>query len=580
MSAARPLFLAARLVRAGLAWFALVAGLRAADAVANVAMEPGASADIRLTVPGGRTPQSGFLPMQVRIANRADSERSWTLEVGGPSSMRYAGSPGSPVRSRHEFTVPPSTTREFMLFAPVPSTGGPAGMMTVQVEIEGPEVERPTMSMPLGYNWSGTNSPLVIEPALEAPLRAAVGARAGRTPPAPAPTAAATRLRRASPTPVGFQMDRVSVIDPAAWPADWRLWSSFPLVILQQSTWERLDTAHRRALSDWVVLGGRLALSPAQGGEERRVPLGAGEIITLAQPLGSAIPDREAAMQGQSTERIGRLADATFWNLNPEPWTFKPRLGWLTGFIVVFGLLIGPANLFWLAPAGRRHRLFYTVPLISIGATLVLFIVIAFGDGFGGAGTRRTLVVLVPGQNAAAVHQRQISRTGLLGGRGFALPADTLIDRVVEGATSGLGGELMREGDAATGDWFTARTTQRHTLTRLVPTRERVEMLAPAAPDAAPVIQSTVGAALRDFVYRDAAGKLWQAAEVPPGVRVTLSPAAPGTGSPHFGRAPSAPGLFQAVGGAGSLVLPTLPAIRWRDDITLYTGRLVAAAAP
>ena len=86
--------------------------------------------------------------------------------------------------------------------------------------------------------------------------------------------------------------------------------------------------------------------------------------------------------------------------------------------LVLFGILVGPVNLFVLAKSGRRHRLFITTPLISLGASLLLILLIIFQDGFGGRGMRRVLMEVRPdaGQNAAFLHQEQIARTGILTG--------------------------------------------------------------------------------------------------------------------------------------------------------------------
>lgn len=552
----------------------LAAGsLSAGDWEFPVDMVTGADAEIRLTVPGGQMPQQGFLPLRVRINNRATSERSWRLEIGSPAMGGYGGT-GAELNSAHNFAVPGASTREFFIFAPVPSLlsrrgGGLSGTMT------GPQVERTTFGFHLGYGWGAPNSRLAIEPALESRLAKLMAAET-TPPPAVLSTVAGGRVppRRFAGNP----MQNISLIDPALWPADWRLWSSYATVMLDQATWDRLDSTRRRALLDWVALGGTLVR--VNGGESRE-RFGTGLIVTRSAPMLTDRGDIQQFLLSDNSQQHGgpaSLASAAFWDLVPRTWQLEGKHRWLTGYIVLFGLLIGPVNLFYFAPAGRRHRLFFTVPFISVGAAVVLFGIITLSDGLGGAGTRRAVVLLEPAQNQAVVFQRQISRTGMLAGRKFPLPADAIMTLDADDRQAmGAGQEMWREGDTASGDWFASRSVRQHTLLRLVPTRERVELVSPAG--AAPVVQSTVGGTLRNFYFLDDKGAKWTAAEIPPGTRVTLSPL-PGNltiPQPDILRyvASHNRGTFYALGDAGGLI-PTLPTIRWRDDLVLYTGRLDA----
>lgn len=549
----------------------------AADYEHNVSMQPGGDADIRLTVPGGQAAQSGFLPVRVSITNRRNKERSWAINF---SNQVYGFGNSASSRTIHtlqDCTVPAAATREFLIYVPVATEASQRNKsISSTVEIEGPEVVETGFQLGLGSSYlmdSQQRAPFVVEPGLEGVFRKFLSEEMKEKKPSLTYRASRT-FKRTATNP----LTNLSVIDPALWPADWRLWSSFTTVILERQKWDLLDTPRRRALLDWVALGGRLyLLVPAKvSGKSHTQWHGAGKIVTLEQPLAELLEYRPELLELDDFSNLttpgGSLASASFWDLDPGRWQLEGKTGWLTFFIAVFGLLIGPVNLFWLAPQGKRHRLFLTVPAISLGAALTLFGIIAVKDGFGGEGTRRTLVVLFPEENQAAVFQRQISRTGLLGGRNFQLPADTVCDRDTDSrGASGPGLQCWREGDTAWGDWFANRSTQQQTLRRLSPTRERVELVAGAAGEG-PVIQSTLATTLRSFVFRDDAGVLWSAAEVPPGTRVSLR-RDPAAQLPH---APILrPGQFYALGGASTIApLATLGSIRWRDDRILYCGRL------
>ena len=67
--------------------------------------------------------------------------------------------------------------------------------------------------------------------------------------------------------------------------------------------------------------------------------------------------------------------------------------------LIAFGILVGPVNLFVFAKSGQRHRLFITTPIISVGASLLLIVLILFQDGFGGRGSRLLLMEVRSGRH-------------------------------------------------------------------------------------------------------------------------------------------------------------------------------------
>lgn len=566
--------------------------LRAQDATHNVPMVSGAKADIRLTVPGGRAAQRGFLAMKARIANRLPEEATWEFSLTSAPSF-FRGGMGQELRSTHRLTVPAETTREFFVFVPVVNFDAGSGGNSLRGEVSGPEVSTGTIYLNLGYGWGNVLGPMAAGPGLLESLRKTVEAHVGTRRPA---TRVSGGVRAAAPMGmpptaiIDQAMGRVSSLDPATLPADWRVWSPFNLVMLQTDTWERLDAARKDALRTAVVFGLRLVLVPAVRRDEVVTEtVGTGQIVTLEGPLDPARLSAVRALNLFDRNGGGRalapLVHEGFWAIPSREWEVPVGRGWLTAFVIGFGLLIGPVNVFFFAKAGRRHRLFFTVPAISLAAAAALMAMIMVKDGFGGEGSRRAVVVLMPERNQAAVFQKQVSRTGLLGGRSFALPADVLMERGAEG-TAANASVMVREGETASGDWFASRVIQTHELTRLLPTRERIELLPPvtgASADAAPVVQSTVGTVLRDFGYRDQGGRYWVAAVLPPGVKTTLRPAeAAQVDVAPFRRSSWTPGRFfaRATDPGQPALIPTLTSLAWRDDITIYTGELAPLSAP
>jgi hypothetical protein len=201
---------------------------------------------------------------------------------------------------------------------------------------------------------------------------------------------------------------------------------------------------------------------------------------------------------------------------------------------------------------------------------------------------------LLPDRPEALVLQEQCAMTGLLFDREFTLPEDTtfidytenLSDRSYHPAPQrSVRTGLDRAGPQMTGEWFTSRTVHAHHLRTFVPTRAALTLT--TATDASPSVVSTCPGVLRDLIMTDSRGKKWWAGEVPPGRSVTLEPAGPlmvGRWSEQlrsFGVSLAAtmereepPLSFHASVDSWdeAVPMPTLPSIRWGDDMILVTG--------
>lgn len=439
------------------------------------------------------------------------------------------------------------------------------------MEVSGPSVSRLTARLPFPSHIGNTAMPpLATTVALDSALRGKLPAAGIRVPP------------------------NIAALDPAQLPADWRVWSSFNTVLLKAEDHALLDPARRAALRSWVAMGGVLLLVPEMAGEADSERVGAGRIETLAEPIADIAPT-DVIAKLQLTQLAPGMPEREQMMFSPgsrlsETVTFEtPDMLWVSLLLVAFALLVGPGNVFFLAPAKKRHRLFFTTPILSLCGAAAIGGAILLQDGLGGDGRRRALVVLVPGESQAAVFQEQGARSGFLSKRDFALgenvicaalPVDGNIFLMSGGATT-----LARQGDEAGGDWFRNRSRQAHLLRTLAPTRARIELVGRAA-DGAPQVESTVATELRDFRLRDDAGRIWSADKVAAGRRTTLRPAAkpdPATegndGTPQLlallreAAALTEPWQWVAHGGGIDIApIPTLRAIRWEDEPITYAG--------
>jgi hypothetical protein len=458
-----------------------------------------------------------------------------------------------------------------MAVGPGPRISGMASIPnTLMIDVTGPGAPRTgRTSFPNAVNATAMG-PFATTPALEQVVRGKFSSSGSRS------------------------LPHIAGFEPSHVPADWRVWSSFNSAMLPVEEFNALDGARRAALRTWVATGGVLFLSPETAGDSRTERIGGGRIETLSDPIADVQPtDIFARLQlGSFSPGMPDRDRASFATDTPlgDMVKFEPvDTLWISLFLVVFAALIGPVNLFWLAPATKRYRLFLTTPLISIGGAAAVAGAIVLQDGLGGDGIRRALVWFVPGENQAAIFQEQGARSGFLSARDFPLEDGVLCAVLpVDGNvyTSLPGNRVfMRERARASGDWFGNRARQAHLLRNLAPTRARIELV-DTAPGGAPTVESTITTELRDFRMRDPDGRMWSAASVPTGRRVVLR-AEEGfnSGIPNANGTPNFLGLLKeaatltepwqwVASGAGSDLAPiaTLRAIRWVDDPIVYAG--------
>ncbi len=262
----------------------------------------------------------------------------------------------------------------------------------------------------------------------------------------------------------------------------------------------------------------------------------------------------------------------------------------------LFGLLVGPLNVWLFAKSGRRHRLFVTTPLIAIGFSLLLGLVMLAVDGTGGEGVRQAVVEIVEdgGTSTAHVVQQQYSRAGLLIGSRFevdpvcqVLPARVSMNPWTRFHDQSMGGfrfDLQPEGGVlqASGDWFQSRSEQAQVLRAVMPMRGGISRAGGA-------YASGFGFGIDELYLCDGEGLWHRAKAVAPGAafpaeRITAAEALEalkGEEARHdsilekdfLHRLASRKNSFVAITGSAPGI-DTLSSIRWKSTRTILTGRI------
>ncbi len=413
---------------------------------------------------------------------------------------------------------------------------------------------------------------------------------------------------------IGFDATQVDI---AKAPDDWRGYSGLSQLWMTEGEWSAMGGGAKAAMLEWVALGGRVVLFaedlsdalldrlkvPPPGADGLR-RIGAGRVM-MQQWDGKIFPGDEAFklasdIKGDSVPaQLAKYAGGS-WNLRDAVAAPSLRAVLIFGFILGFGILVGPVNLFWFAGPKRRQRLFWTTPLISIAGSALLVALMILQDGIGGSGARRVLAVMLPEHNKIALVQEQISRTGVLLGRSFAMGEPSWMQQVpTDRSGSGFNparsrGLQFRENDQRqrSGDWFTNRAVQAQVIEAVRPSRGHIEIFPGAGENDPPSVLSSLGVTLANAFIVDDRRRYWRAEQVDTGEKKRMKPSSEGdftkwvqAAALHdMGPRPAAaldalsrlPGHAYAESAeAAKLAVGTLGSIRWNNDRIIFAGPYV-----
>lgn len=281
--------------------------------------------------------------------------------------------------------------------------------------------------------------------------------------------------------------------------------------------WNGADAIQRQAIRDWVRAGGRLFVMSAGPTvltdlPEQSVTLGLGRVARTEVLNDAGVKSFAAKVLSlDDCPFPGRFEDYVEWKsqlLPPFELKTRPLLGFLIGFVI----LLIPVNLVWLAPPQKRHRIFVTVPGITLLVGFGLVVLVVGSDGIGGTGIRNGLVLLGDEGEGAVLYQEQLSRTGLVSSARFPLPEDVSfamckLDRRQSFRTARSGAEIS-------GDWFGPRAVQGHTLQRWFSTGASVVVQGGAGDE--PVLLAKGFSPTGPVFYADNEGRYWTTASVSP----------------------------------------------------------------
>ena len=565
-------------------FLAFALSLSAQETMIREVFDPATDTHVEVLALFSKPSPGGYFPVRVKIANNLKSERMIRLD------FKCSNDYNDDLKANSSFSLTAaagkSVTRDILV--PLSPPGSGSGNRTnVSANLSG------TLGMAANSvrsNYDSSQPAVLLSEALFTPNASVLDAE----------------LRSKFSGGYGGSSDFAGKFDPKQLPDDWLAFSGYDSVILTDSDWSDIPPGGRNALLSWVRLGGQLVIYSSSSATATAMGLptesGFGQIDIRSIPADLKLdaPEVVKLVTNNPTKPLQVSVRNDFsggWPLQQlfGAQTFKYALFVIV--LILFAILVGPVNLYVFAKSGQRHKLFITTPIISLGASLILIVLIIIQDGFGGNGMRRVLMEVRPdeGVNAAYLHQEQFSRTGVLTGSDFTIDtpanfqpvpiAPSRWARFTDGSgTKGsfnlqpADGKLM-----VSGDWFQSRSEHGHILSAVISTRGRIERTEAR-------YLSTFEFPIDTLYYLDESSQWHRAEGITAGKSFTLTPvditmampaltieanAFANRNKQFLKTAITRPGHFIAIT-RHAPGIATNPGIRWKETRTIITGPVVS----
>lgn len=503
----------------------------------------------------GSLPSNGYMPMRLTLKNGTKFEKDWTLDFNSKSKDDYyhrrRNNDHPTLTSKFSYNCPAESTKTYDILVPIvtamPRSHTDTAAATLSIKlISGGETIGDSMNC-----YQHMNLPATL---LSTKLYVQHSSKFNSLIPA------------ISKGYSSGNEEYAAEFTPSSMSEDWRAYSGFDVIICTDDDWREMSAGAQNAILEWNRLGGKILiykLNAASNFKSLKIDDSEENTnkTTIDRSFGSVtimpLANIKALDVNQTSNLINnpknKSSKIRSINENYESsstgsgtWPLQKALGklsfspvYLILILIGFGILVGPVNLFVFAKAGRRHRLFITTPIIALGASLLLVLLIIIQDGFGGHGQRVQLIEVRAdgGENKAYIWQEQVARTGVILGGSFETSSPTFISpvpvapsrfsRVTRDNGGGSSNYTAKHGEtglAASGDWFQSRSVHGHYLESVIPTRGRITL---KSNQGAPVVNSSFDYEIQELIYIDDSGQTWEASNIAAGDSKKLTPSNP-----------------------------------------------------
>ena len=384
------------------------------------------------------------------------------------------------------------------------------------------------------------------------------------------------------------------LLDPTRLPANWLGFTSLRAVVIGPREWAQLNDAQKGALLTWTACGGDLlfvdgtldALFPAGQGFSTATPAGGVRAYFFgrihlptaasieASGLTDAVSDLAAAQDADwalpaNGARGWGVVGARGFRLPIPGVGGVPARAYLS-ILIVFSLLIGPAN-YWLLRRRRQQVLLVlTAPVISALFIVLLAGYVLAGEGLGVRGRAVSFTMLdQAGKQAVTRASVSLYAAGMTPGGGMRFPRDVAVFPI---GTDGTGSREQLTVDLTDAQRFTsgairARAPANFELIASRPARERLSF---SRETRGMSVTNGLGATIAAALYRDGNTLFQLSGPLPPGgtaILTTVARAATDVVPAALPQSPRFAYLFEHLpAGAYLAVLETSPF--WDPGVT------------
>jgi hypothetical protein len=440
--------------------------------------------------------QGGYTPLVIQIeSSEASGRLRIEAEMAGETAVADI------------FVTPGAHTHTILL----PSSDSGAGWYTPQCKIritteDGESTDQSTSSQGMEFDV------IVLDPKEELPLSRIAG---GFT--------IQARTRHGSTQK--YEASRFRRFPPQTLPDRWQGYPLWAAIMLSESGEADLSSEQRQAIAKWLRAGGRMFVASPRLFE------------TWKQPNGSVsfFDSADGALVRSLEECVTTLmAEAPQPQRTPIPGTEKVPV---TGFLILailFAIVVGPLNLWWVRRANARHLFLLTTPALSLATCICL---LGFNLAMEGVSLRRVAQQLVYLDNGTQECMTWSKNTYF---SGFSVTAmelsqDTkLLPYDPEDAADRYRysyrydsndrpdlGLDWRHNQAAMGAWIPGRVNRQLVFADASSKQQRLLI---AKSGEGWEITNGLGVAVTSLTWRDGEGREWHCEETADGARAQLAP--------------------------------------------------------
>lgn len=345
------------------------------------------------------------------------------------------------------------------------------------------------------------------------------------------------------PTQRGKYQFRRSDLPVSGWSQNWLGYTRYDAVFVTATEMEAMPPGVREALERYVECGGLLVILGSYTGVvrwERFVnPGGTGQSFYPGFGECIVVPEDDISGWNQSQWEILHRA----WRRTGKAWDFTksaqmanrafpvveelgiPARG-LFVIVLFFAITIGPLNLLFVSRKGKRIRLLWTVPLLSVFTCLGILCYSLLAEGIGGHQRTQTLTFL----------DEQSHRSSTIGWTGFycpLTPSGGLVYSVETEVTPQYSSSFgdQRDERSVSLDWTGAQHLQSGWVTARLPAhfmirksqRRQERLICRRTGEDQITVVNGLGVGIKKLHLADETGRVFTGGEIAAGASVELS---------------------------------------------------------